>query len=379
VEVIMRALVVGGAGSTGPLIVAGLLQRGYQVSVLHRGLHEADLPSDVEHIHADPHWREGLQAALEGRRFDLAMAIYGRLRLVAEALQGRTDRLISVGGALAAYKGWMRVTDEHPWDTMEESPVPVREDDALASAPGVDHFSEQVRDSEKAVMQAHAEGRYNATHFRYPIVYGPRHIGVPEWSIIRRVRDGRKRVILPGGGMALLSRGYAGNIAHGLMLAVDQPQASSGQTYNICDDRVLYNREWVRMTAALLGWQFEFVEIPFDMLPPGFRAAPTQTLFRWHRVMDTSRIKAQLGYVDATPVEQALAETVRWYTERPLPPRGEIEQNLGDPFDYEVEDQLMHMYESGGATLRERLRAGPAARVLWRHPYPHPRKPGDVR
>lgn len=375
----MKALVVGGAGSTGPLVVAGLLQRGYRVSVLHRGLHEADLPSDVEHIHADPHWREGLQEALEGRQFDLVMAIYGRLRLVAEALVGRTERLISVGGALAAYKGWMRVTDEHPWDTMEESPVPVKEDDALASADGVDSFSKQVRESEKVVMQAHAEGRYNATHFRYPIVYGPRHIGAPEWSIIRRVRDGRKRVILPGGGMALLSRGYAGNIAHGLMLAVDKPEASGGQIYNICDDRVLYNREWVRMVAALLDWQFEFVEIPFDMLPAGFRAAPTQTLFRWHRVMDTSKIRMQLGYGDPIPVEQALAETVQWYTERPVPSRGEVEQNNGDPFDYEVEDQIMQLYDLGSKGLRDQLRAGPAARVFWRHPYPHPKEPGDVR
>ena len=337
------------------------------------------MPSEVEHIHADPHWREGLQAALEGRQFNLVMAIYGRLRLIAEALVGRTERLISVGGALAAYKGWMRVTDEHPWDTMEESPVPVKEDDALASADGVDSFSKQVRESEKVVMRAHAEGRYNATHFRYPIVYGPRHIGAPEWSIIRRVRDGRKRVILPGGGMALLSRGYASNIAHGLMLAVDKPEASGGQIYNICDDRVLYNREWVMMVAALLDWQFEFVEIPFDMLPAGFRAAPTQTLFRWHRVMDTSKIRMQLGYGDPIPVEQALAETVQWYTERPVPPRGEVEQNNGDPFDYEVEDQIMQLYDLGSKGLRDQLRAGPAARVFWRHPYPHPKKPGDVR
>ncbi len=375
----MKALVVGGAGSTGPLIVQGLLQRGYQVSVLHRGIHETELPPDVEHIHGDPHWRQGLEAALEERRFDLAVAVYGRLRLVAEALSGRTDRLISVGGALAVYKGWMRVTEEHPWDAMEESHVPVGEDDALASAPGVDHFSEQVRDSERAVMQAHAEGRYSATHFRYPIVYGPRHIGAPEWSIIRRVRDGRTRIILPGGGMALLSRGYAANIAHGLMLAVDRPEACAGRTYNIADNRVLYNREWARMVAGILGWEFDFVEIPFDMLPRAFRAAPTQTLFRWHRVMDTSRIKAELGYRDATPVERALEETVRWYTEQPLPPGGEVEQNLGDPFDYEAEDQVMQMYESGSRALREQLQAGPAARVLWRHPYPHPKKPGDLR
>ncbi len=34
------ALVVGGTGPTGPYIVEGLLQRGYQVAILHRGEHE---------------------------------------------------------------------------------------------------------------------------------------------------------------------------------------------------------------------------------------------------------------------------------------------------------------------------------------------------
>jgi len=70
----------------------------------------------------------------------------------------------------------------------------------------------------------------------------------------------------------------------------------------------------------------------FDMLPAGLRATPTQTLFRWHQVIDSSKIKVQLGYSDPLLLEQALAETVRWYMERPLPSRVDIEQNLGDPF-----------------------------------------------
>ena len=128
----MKALVVGGTGSTGPCIINGLLKRGYEVTMLHRGLHETELPPEVEHLHADPHWMENLKEALEGRSFDLVVSLYGRLRLIAEAIKGRTPRLISAGGALAVYKGWLRVTDPHPWYHMEESPVPVKEDDDLS-------------------------------------------------------------------------------------------------------------------------------------------------------------------------------------------------------------------------------------------------------
>lgn len=57
----MRALVVGGVGVTGTVIVEELLKRHYEVTVLHRGVHEAKLPPQVKHIHADPHWREEIR------------------------------------------------------------------------------------------------------------------------------------------------------------------------------------------------------------------------------------------------------------------------------------------------------------------------------
>ena len=375
----MKALVVGGAGATGPCIIDGLLERGYEVTILHRGVHESGLHAELEHIHADPHWRENIAEALEGRSFDIALAVYGRLRYIAEALRGRTPRLISVGGALPVYKGWMRITDPHPWESMEESPVPLEEDHPLSRDPDVDQFSNQVRDSEQLVMQGHKNGEYIATHFRYPIVYGPRHIGPPEWAIIRRVRDGRKQLIMPGGGLALLSRGFADNLAHALMLAVDNPTGSAGQIYNICDDRVLYNREWAGMLSRIMGHEFDMIDIPFDVLPKGFRAAPTQVLFRYHRVMDTTKVKQQLGYQDVVPVEKALELTVQWYMDNPLPAGGEMEQNLGDPFDYEYEDRLIQIYRNHCDQVRRESEEIEGTQVTWRHPYPHPQKKGDLR
>jgi len=38
----MKALVIGGSGPTGPHVLAGLLERGYDVAMLHRGVHEPD-------------------------------------------------------------------------------------------------------------------------------------------------------------------------------------------------------------------------------------------------------------------------------------------------------------------------------------------------
>ena len=375
----MKALVIGGTGATGPFIIDGLLKRGYEVTVLHRGMHEAELPVEVKHIHADPHWAEKLQEALEGKSFDLVVANYGRLRRVAEVIKGLTPRLISIGGALAIYKGWMRISEPHPWQYMEECPVPIGEDDPLATAPGVDHFAERARAAEQAVMEAHQQGYYNATHFRYPIIYGPRHPGPAEWCIIRRIKEGRKQLIVPGGGMALVSRGFAENLAHGVMLAVDNPTASAGQIYNIRDERILSNREWIRLVAQVMNHEFEFIEIPFNMLRTDFNHTPNHALIPFHRVVDISKIKEQLGYRDAVPVEKGMELAVRWYLENPLPLGGEVEQGLGDPFDYAMEDQLIQIYSKAQEQLQQQFWQAPEATTMLRHPYSHPEKPGDLR
>lgn len=368
----MKALVIGGTATTGPYILEGLLKRGYQVTMLHRGVHEVETPPGVEHLHADPHWMESLDQALEGKKFDLVVSTYGRLRYVAEALKGHTDRLISVGGQ-AVYRGWMRVTDPEAVVHGEDSPLPVKEDEFLESL-GVDRFVDRMLESEKAVIKAYRDGCYNATHFRYPIVYGPRHIAPGEWSIVRRILDGRRRLALPGGGQIVVSRGYGENVAHAILLAVDKPEASAGQIYNIRDERLLTMRQWVELIAKALNYEFEFVEVPLSAAQLGPRYIPVPLLFRYHRIMDISKIQLQLGYRDVVAVEQGLELTARWLEQNRLEPGGQIEKNIGDPFDYAAEDELIR--ECSG--LWEKLAKMPASKHGFRHPYAHPKRPGDL-
>src|SRR5215213_7478400 len=100
-----NALVVGGTGPTGPHIVAGLLARGYETAVFHRGTHEvAELP-DVEHIHADPHFPATIEQALANRSFDVVVATYGRIRHLAAAFAGRCRQFIAIGG-VPVYQGY---------------------------------------------------------------------------------------------------------------------------------------------------------------------------------------------------------------------------------------------------------------------------------
>ena len=357
----MKALVIGGTGPTGPFIVEGLINRGYEVTIFHRGTHEVELPESVEHIHGDPHFVETLEQGLGQRSFDLVVSMYGRLRYVAQVMKGRTSRFVAVGGLPYA----ILVTGDR---SPEGVPILIPETSPVFTNAEQNKFMYLMALSEQTVMEAHQEGHYKATMLRYPAqVYGPRQLGPREWSIIRRILDGRRQIIVPDGGLQLDRRAYAENAAHSVLLAVDKAEVSAGQIYNVGDEKIVSLREWIQIIAGTLNCELELVSMPFIL------ARPSRPYAGWshHLVVDISKIKTELGYEDAVPAEEAVQRTVNWYLDNPLQRGGDMEQRLGDPFNYAVEDGIIKEYKETIPRLRELADVG----FQWRHTYDHPAAP----
>ena len=78
-----------------------------------------------------------------------------------------------------------------------------------------------------------------------PIVYGPYQLMPREWCIVRRILDGRRQIILPEDGSNLQTVGYVENLAHAVLLAIDQPAAAEGEIFNCGDEEVLTLRQVV--------------------------------------------------------------------------------------------------------------------------------------
>jgi nucleoside-diphosphate-sugar epimerase len=356
----MKALVIGGTGPTGPHVVDGLVKRGYKVSIFHRGTHEVELAPEVEHIHGDPHFVETLEQGLGSRRFDLVISMYGRLRFVAEVMKNRVSRFIAIGGlpyAVLTTGG----------QSAEGVPVFIPETAPLVTSAEQNKLMYLMALSEQVVMEAHKQGCYRATIMRYPIIYGPRQLAPKEWSIMRRLLDGRKQIIVPDGGLRLERRAYAENAAHAVLLAVDNPEVSAGHVYNVGDERILSVREWICIIARILNSDVELVSLPFALA----QASRPYVESAHHLVMDISKIKAELGYRDIVPAEEAIRRTVEWYLRSPPTKGGEVEKRLGDPFDYAAEDLIMKEYHAAISKLGKLASAG----YEWRHFYDHPTKP----
>ncbi|MBM3671047.1 MAG: NAD-dependent dehydratase [Actinobacteria bacterium] len=326
-----KALVVGGTGPTGMPIVRGLIDRGYAVTILHRGQHERDeTPAEVEHLHCDPYDEASLAEGLGSSTFDVTLVMYGRLRAAARLLEGRTGQFLSVGG-VPAYRGWM-----NPWlHDPAGLPVPVAEDAATVTEPGEDEKGYRIVRTEEAVFEHHP----TAAHFRYPYVYGPLQLAPREWCIVRRVLDGRDRIVVADDGLTLHHHGFTENLAHAVLLAVANPDAAAGLVFNVGDEEVLTVRQVVELVAAALGHHFEIVSMPFDLAVPArpLLAQPLPT----HRVLDLTRVRTVLGYRDVIPARDAIGVTARWLADHPHAPGEMEEQVLTDPFDYAAEDRLI--------------------------------------
>ena len=364
----MKALVIGGTGPTGPFLVNGLIEQGYDVAILHRGTHDsADIPKDVERIIGDPHFRESLGEALAGRKFDLIIATYGRIRYVAEVVAGLTDRLITIGGA-PSYRGLLRPEDLFPHGAQ----TPLSEDAPKVASEEEFRFGYLVRITEDAVMQGHAAGHYQATHFRYPVVYGPRQITPTAWTIMRRIMDGRRAIVLPEGGLSLVTRGYSENVAHAVLLAARQPAVAAGQIYNCADEVQFTLAQWVQIVAECMGAELEVVSVPDRFAHP----ARTLLLFNGpaqHHVFDLYKVKSELGYRDRVPALAAMRRTVRWYQDNPPTVGEEFEAELAA--DYRTEDALIDIQRDAAA----RMAAVAHVEREFHHPYPHTKQPGLER
>ena len=357
----MKALVVGGTGPSGPFLVNGLLARGYHVTVLHSGLHEVPFTADVTHIHTDPHFVETLEPALAGMTYDVAVISYGRLRLISDILAGKAARMIAFGGANYAAPADVRWGPLAPVSWPEGSPM---QDDP--NTPLKFQYKSWLAEGH-FFATARAAGA-DATLLRFPRMYGPRAPAERLWSLVRRLLDGRRQLVVADGGLRIESTIYAENVAEAALLAVDHPEQATGQVFNARDDTLYTDARRALWVAQVMGVEAEIVSMPYalvsSMMPIGGDT---------HFVLDTTKIRRELGYADAVDAAEGIRRSVEWLLAHRPEPGGELETQLNDPFDYDAETQVMQLYAEAARQAAD-VDLPP---LHARHMYRHPKKPNE--
>ena len=294
----MRVLVIGGTGPTGIPIVRQPRGRGprrHDPAPRHARAAPRRRPRSRTSTPTRTTRRRCARRSA-ARRGTSIVAMYGRLRLIAELTAGRCGHFVSVGG-VPAYRGWTNAWQHEPAGL----PVPVAEDAELVDDPAIDEKGYRIVRTEQAVFAAHPR----AAHFRYPYLYGPYQLAPREWSIVRRILDGRRRIVVADDGLTLHHHGYTENAAAAVLRAIEHPERGGG------DD--LQRRRRGGADGPPGG---RAVRAPSSA--PSSRSCRCRTTSRsrrWpllaqplptHRVLDLTRLQHQLGYRDVVPAREAV-------------------------------------------------------------------------
>jgi nucleoside-diphosphate-sugar epimerase len=316
--------------------VQALVRNGHRVTVFHRGDHEPDLPSSVHHIHGRFEQLGEFRSEFRRVEPDVVLDMVPYIDKNGHGIshfRGIAERAVVISSG-DVYRAFARLWRSEPG---VPDPVPLREDAPLRSSRAPDRSAEHGFDNLDAERAARAEPAIAATILRLPATHGP---GDPQRRLARYVRameDGRPAIVL-GETQARWrwSRGYVENVAAAIALAVGDRRAA-GRTYNVAAPTALSEADWIRAVAAVAEWGGEVRIVRDEQLPVALRRSFD---FEQHLELDTTAIRAELGFREAVSEADGLRRTVEWE-------RGTLADAPDLRLDYSAEDEVLAVPGSG--------------------------------
>lgn len=342
----MQIIVIGGTRFIGPAVVWKLHDMGHCVTVFHRGKTEADLPPGVHPIKGARKNLYRFKDAFRKIAPDVVLDMISITAEHAETLVGIfrdvVQRIVAISSqdVYRAY-GVLIGVESGPLE-----PTPLSEEASLRqelypyrgeTRRELDDPRRYLDDYDKIPIEEIVLGSRDlpGTVLRLPMVYGPRDYQHRLYPYIKRMVDGRPAIFLDEGlAQWRWTQGYVTNVAAGIALAVTDGRAA-GRIYNLGEPVAVQTSEWVRRISVQMGWQGEIISLPRDQLPE--HLLPNMNTDQ-HLVVDSTRIRRELGYSEVVSLDTALERTCEWECQNPP-------ENL-DPndFDYKAEDVLWRKF-----------------------------------
>lgn len=325
----IRSLVIGGTSMIGRPMVEILLERGHEVSVLHRG-RGTPFGSRVTELQGDRNDGDAVREAVGDTRFDLvfdnvydfgAGTTAAQVEATVEAVRHEDLRRYVFMSSVAVYSDG------------EGGPAPLDEDHALVPETDPNLYAVHKAQSERALFRLGRATGLPVTTLRPAFVYGPHNPFDREAFFWDRLRRGRT-ILVPGDGSRAMQWVHAVDVA-GAAVSAAESEAASGRAYNLAGPPVT-QREYVEMLARVAGVEAKLRFVPRERLMEaggGLMEPP----FYFGVYLDLppipvsgARIERELG-LESRELEAGLEETWAWYRdqERPAPDTAWEDEVLG--------------------------------------------------
>lgn len=312
----MRTLVIGGNLFIGRALVRMLLQRGDEVTILHRGRHNP-FGDSVREVHCDRNDTVAMSRVMREGRYDLVFDnVYDwqrgttaeQVEAAAAACGDQLQRYVFTSSCAAYGSG----LDHH-------------EDDPLAPSDDEDAYCRNKANTERMLFRLHRERGLPVVTLRPPFLYGPENPFYREQFFWDRMLAGRP-IILPGDGSRLMQFVFVNDYADAA-IAASERDIAIGRGYNVADPAPVTQRELIEELAQAANCPLPQValierelltELGGDVFQPPFYFG--QYYDMPPITEDTSRVRSELEF-QATPFVEGLRQTFDWYkdTDRPEP------------------------------------------------------------
>jgi nucleoside-diphosphate-sugar epimerase len=297
--------------------------------IFHRGEHEPDVPA--EHLHGD--FTEFDRHLGRLREFEpevvidmLAVRARDAARVGAFARSAHHAVVLS---SADVYRAFGRIWRSEPGPP---DPVPLTEDSPLR---------EQVLDAEYdkiGVEAALRELELPVTVLRLTGVHGPGDFQHRLWSYLKRMDDGRSAILLDHTMASWRwARVYVEDAAHATALAATD-ETAAGTTFNVAAETALAEVEWISEIGHSVGWHGQVVTVRAALLPDYLREDRFD--LRQDYVVDSTRIRRELGYREVVDEAEAMRRTIAW-ERASAPGPTHPHPDFVDRFDYRAEDEAL--------------------------------------
>src|SRR6266576_3744993 len=339
----MRILVIGGTNFMGPFVIRSLSEQAHEVTVFHRGQTRTDLPRGVSEILGDrqslDEYAVQLQRLVPEVVLDMIPFTEQDALEIMSSFTGTAHRLVAISSQ-DVYRAFGRVNGK---ETGPLESIPITEESALRqnlypyrgeTPRNQDDPKRWQDDYDKILVERVVMNNENlpGTILRLPMVYGPGDYQHRLFSYLKRMDDKRLAILLDEAeAQWRWTHGYVENVADAIALAVTDERAA-GRIYNVGEPFTFTMAEWISKIGQAAGWSGRVMLVPRGRLSEPLRGGINA---EQDIVVDSSRIRKELGYVERVGLDEALRRTIAW--EQAHPP----EKVNPKEFDYDVDDSFL--------------------------------------
>jgi nucleoside-diphosphate-sugar epimerase len=294
------------------------LEAEHRVTVLNRGKTRDELPQEVERLRADRTDAAQLEAALQGRSFDVVVdtALYNGsdAEVTVRLLSGRVGHYIflSTGQVYLVREGVERPFSE---DDYVGRVMPAPKANSFAHEEWL--YGVEKRQAEDVLSAAWATSQFPVTTLRLPMVNSERDHFHRLYAYMLRLNDGGP-ILVPETPDYALRHVYAADVVQAIMRLINSGKGK-GDAYNISQDETCSLADFLALLGEIMRVEPQVVTLKRSLLEAnGFLPDCSPFSERWMSELTNERSKSELG-MEYTPLRTYLGKLVAHYETNPPP------------------------------------------------------------